>query len=78
MQQSVLLLLLSTLFVQCITAISPGQLGIRLDEDLERQSFYVYKSYVVFNENVQTDWTPEQFIALVRLRRDRWCCDVCF
>ncbi|KAH0156494.1 hypothetical protein KCU67_g8295, partial [Aureobasidium melanogenum] len=40
-------------------------LEIKLDEELLGQYYHVYKSYVVFNENVQTDWTPEQFVGLV-------------
>lgn len=67
MLRLVLLLLLSTL-LQGIVAIAPGQLGITLDHELEEQNYFVYKSYVVFNENVQTDWTPEQFLALVRIQ----------
>jgi len=66
MLRLVLLLLLSTL-LQGIVAIAPGQLGITLDHELAEKNYFVYKSYVVFNENVQTDWTPEQFLALVRL-----------
>jgi len=53
--------------LQGIVAIAPGQLGITLDHELAEKNYFVYKSYVVFNENVQTDWTPEQFLALVRL-----------
>ncbi|KAH0367322.1 hypothetical protein KCU65_g4790, partial [Aureobasidium melanogenum] len=57
------LFLVLTLF-GWVNAIAPGQLGIQLDEELTSQYYFVYKSYVVFNENVQTDWTPEQFVGL--------------
>lgn len=53
----------STLF-SWVLAIAPGELNIKLDPEFEAQKKFVFKSYVVFNDNVQTDWTPEEFVGL--------------